>query len=264
MQAPRVRGVPAIGVFLLFTVVGVAPIWADIDNDRYESSKPWYVGISGPANWRMNEQASYASTCIKAGSSSEGGADECQRSDQRYTYSSILLWMHRRSPAGKMLLAAEKLEQQMTSFEYATRTRELLGKLGFQVRIPQLHAATGAYWLEFDNGKRFLRQAVLVSGRIGYSLTLSASSSRDRASHLRAFDFALRSIGIDRDKTSGDQDTSEKGSPEGPENGDKDRDKGSARDDKKAGSANPDKNADDRASDDKAGSKADRPRKETP
>ena len=205
MKALNVRRTAAIVGFLLFAVVGATPSWADIDNDRYESDKPWYVGISGPANWRMNEQASYASTCIKTTSSSasdENRSQECQRSDLRYQYSSILLWMHRRSPGGKMLLAAEKLEQPMNSLEYANKTRELLGKLGFEARTPQLHAATGAYWLEFNNDKRFLRQAVLVSGQIGYSLTLSATTSRDRSSHLRAFDFALRSIRIDREKTS--------------------------------------------------------------
>jgi hypothetical protein len=66
--------------------------------------------------------------------------------------------------------------------------------MGFRVRVPQLHAATGAQWIDAENGTSFVREAFLVAGHLGYTLTLAADSSRARSQHLRAFDAALRSI----------------------------------------------------------------------
>ena len=50
--------------------------------------------------------------------------------------------------------------------------------------------------MDFDDGKHFLRQALLVPSQlgIGYALTLSAPDARTRGSLLRAFDYTLRSI----------------------------------------------------------------------
>ena len=199
----------AIAIAGLATGSNSGSAWAEIDGDDF-SSRKWRIRrISAPANWRLSEQKSYAATCVKAVVSAESGNGSCKRSDERYSQTSILLWMHRRSPTGKMLLAGERLHSQTNSLEYAEKTRELLGKLGFEVRAPQLHAATGAYWLEFDDGKTFLRQAVLVSGGIGYSLTLAAPDARTRAKHLRAFDYALRSIRINRKKSTQDDDSTD-------------------------------------------------------
>ena len=64
------------------------------------------------------------------------------------------------------------------------------------MRPPQLHSATGAYWIDCDRARRYLRQAYLVAGGIGYTLTLSADDAQRRGQHLRAFDSALRSIRI--------------------------------------------------------------------
>jgi hypothetical protein len=95
-----------------------------------------------------------------------------------------------------MLFAAEILETELDSQSYALATSKKLEKLGFRVRAPQLHSATGAYWMDFDNGKSFLRQAVLVpaDSGTGYSLTLSTNDNRTRGKLLRAFDLSLRSI----------------------------------------------------------------------
>tara|TARA_R110002096_G_scaffold434832_5_gene658227 strand:- start:29623 stop:29922 length:300 start_codon:yes stop_codon:yes gene_type:complete len=95
-----------------------------------------------------------------------------------------------------MLFAAEIVDKSLDSQSYALATAKKLEELGFRVRAPQLHAATGAYWMDFDNGKSFLRQAVLVplDTETGYSLTLSASDNRTRGQLLRAFDLSLRSI----------------------------------------------------------------------
>ena len=150
---------------------------AEVDGDRFRSAE-WRVRMTAPKNWQISEQTSYPN---------------------------VLLWMVRRNPRGKMLLSAEKQPDKTDSLEYATRTAKVLEALGFTVRQPQHHSATGAYWIDFDNcpapdngceGKMFLRQAFLVANGNGYALTLSAPDARTRGKHLRAFDYALRSIRI--------------------------------------------------------------------
>lgn len=162
-------------IVLLIALAIPALARADVDGDRFRSNQ-WRVRMTAPKNWQISEQTSYPN---------------------------VLLWMVRRSPPGKMLLSAEKQPDHITSLEYANRTAKVLETLGFEVRQPQLHPATGAYWVDFDNcpdqsksckGKTFLRQAYLVANGIAYALTLSAPDARTRGKHLRAFDYALRSI----------------------------------------------------------------------
>ena len=134
----------------------------------------WSIAITAPRNWKPTEERSYPS---------------------------ILVWIGRRDPPGRMLLSAERLEESATPLDsqaYAERSSTLLVSLGFQVGKAQLHAQTGAYWFDFDNGAVYLRQAFLVVGGIGYALTLSTTSRRTRGQHLRAFDFTLRTLRIKR------------------------------------------------------------------
>ena len=141
---------------------------ADLDGEIYKSDE-WRVSLESPKGWQLSEDSSYPS---------------------------ILLWMTHRMPDARMLFAAEILDAKMDSQSYAAATAKKLEKLGFRVRAPQLHSATGGYWMDFDNGQSFLRQAVLVpaDSDTGYSLTLSASDNRTRGQLLRAFDLSLRSI----------------------------------------------------------------------
>ncbi|HTM22800.1 MAG TPA: hypothetical protein VL172_19895, partial [Kofleriaceae bacterium] len=151
---------------------------ADIDGDQFSSSG-WQVSIRAPKNWQLTEQTSYPN---------------------------ILLWMTRKNPDGRMLLSAEAHVSAADAEEYAKVTAGVLTKLKFTVRTAQRHAATGAWWFDFDNcgdnptcaGKVFLRQAFLVENGVGYSLTLAAPDARTRGMHLRAFDAALRSLVINR------------------------------------------------------------------
>jgi len=149
--------------------------FAEVDGDRFRSDE-WHVRMTAPKNWQISEQTSYPN---------------------------VLLWMVRRNPPGKMLLSAEQQPDHINSLEYATRTSKVLESLGFTVRPPQHHPATGAYWVDFTNcvdptknctGKMYLRQAYLVANGVAYALTLSAPDARTRGKHLRAFDYALRSI----------------------------------------------------------------------
>jgi hypothetical protein len=156
----------AVWAAALIALLSIRSAGAQVEGDRFESQE-WGIRISAPIHWRMSAQTSYPS---------------------------VLLWMHRINPPGKMLLSAERLAGQSTSVQYAERIKEQLTDRGYQVRKPQLHAATGAFWIEFDDGKTFFRQALLVSGDIGYALTLAASGEHTRSQHLRAFDYALRSI----------------------------------------------------------------------
>jgi hypothetical protein len=143
-----------------------APVGASIDGDTFVS-RAWRVRITAPRNWQLTDKTAYPS---------------------------VLLRMVRRAPDGKMLLTAEKLAPGVDALAYATRTAELLRTMRFQVRAPQLHASTGAYFIDLHRGRSFLRQAFLVAGGIGYSLTLSAPDNRTRSQHLRAFDATLRSV----------------------------------------------------------------------
>jgi hypothetical protein len=141
---------------------------ADIEGDRFVSPS-WRVGVTAPKNWQLTDKTAYPS---------------------------VLLRMVRRDPDGKILLTAERLPAGTDALTYATKTIALLRTMGFGVRAPQLHSSTGAYYVDAQRPGAFLRQAYLVAGGLGYSLTLAAPDHRTRTQHLRAFEFALRSIQI--------------------------------------------------------------------
>lgn len=189
-----VAGLLATGLLVGELLLGVlapgslAPGWRTVDaqvvGNRYQS-KEWGLRITAPAQWHLSQQTSYPD---------------------------ILLWMYRPNPPGKMLLSAEELDDRLTSRQYAERTARTLKALKdpeFQIGSPQLHAATGAYWIDFDDGKTYLRQALLVSGNVGYALTLSAASEKLRQQHVRAFDYALRRIRIDRKRNQGNDESND-------------------------------------------------------
>ncbi|HLU65016.1 MAG TPA: hypothetical protein VKZ63_01995 [Kofleriaceae bacterium] len=162
----------ALAAAALAVVLGAASARGDIDGDRFES-RAWRVRITAPRNWQLTEKTAYPS---------------------------VLLRMVRRAPDGKMLLTAERLPPGTSAEDYAKKTAELMRTMRFSVRAPQLHSATGAYLVDSHRDRSFLRQAFLVAGGIGYSLTLAAPDNRTRSQHLRAFDAALRSIQIIREE----------------------------------------------------------------
>jgi len=158
-------------VLALLALVGVAvggAARADIEGEQFQSGA-WRVRLSAPRGWQMTEKTAYPN---------------------------VLLRMVRRAPDGKMLLSAERIQPGTDARAYAVKTAELLKKMAFNVRPPQLHSSTGAYFVDSQRGESYLRQAFLVSGTTGYSLTLEAPSNRVRSQHLRAFDYTLRSVQI--------------------------------------------------------------------
>lgn len=172
----RVRSLIAASLVLALGVVlgSARPAAAEVVDDEY-SSQDWGVSITAPKNWQLAEQTSYPN---------------------------ILLWAVRTNPRGRMLLSAERVEAKVDAIAYATQTSKALETLGFSVRPPQLHAPTGAYWVDFDNGVTFLRQAFVVANGIGYAITLSADDARTRNQHLRAFDYFLRRLSPKRARPS--------------------------------------------------------------
>lgn len=151
----------AMGLLLL----GGSSSRAEIEGEEF-SSETWRIRLTGPKNWQMTDQTAYPN---------------------------ILLRMERRDPAGVILLAAEKVTGKRAQ-TYALEVVKRLEELGFKTRAPALHATTGAFVIDFDNGKAYLRQALLVIDDIGYSLTLSAPDPRVRGQHLRAFEGVLRDL----------------------------------------------------------------------
>jgi len=164
---PARRGTIVV-VAVLALVAGIASVRADIEGEQFQSGT-WRVRLSAPRGWQLTEKTSYPS---------------------------VLLRMVRRAPDGKMLLTAERISPGTDARAYALKTVELLKRMRFEVRPPQLHSSTGAYFIDSHRGESYLRQAFLVSGTIGYSLTLEAPSNRIRSQHLRAFDYTLRSVQI--------------------------------------------------------------------
>ena len=150
----------------LVFILSVGSLHADIKGNTFESDQ-WKVSLELPRNWQATEKTSYPN---------------------------ILLWLVYPNPRARMLLAAEDVLKAMDSQRYAAKTMERLNAMGFKTRTPQLHPATGAYWLDYHNDKRFLRSALLVYQGRGYSLTLAADDPSGRSTLLRAFDSTLRSI----------------------------------------------------------------------
>lgn len=154
-----------IGLTASLLVIATSVSSAEIEGEEF-ISEPWRIRVTAPKNWQLTEQTAYPN---------------------------ILLRMERRDPEGVILLAAERAVGTRTQ-EYALSITKRLEDLGFKTRAPSLHATTGAFVVDFDNGKAFLRQAVLVIDGLGYSLTLAAPDARTRGQHLRAFEGVLRDL----------------------------------------------------------------------
>jgi hypothetical protein len=137
------------------------------------------------------------------------------RSTDQPSYPGLVLWMMRSQPPGQIVLTSEAFTRELyCSWPIACRTSHespaskyacaLRGKLQAQrLRVgpvqpgPKDNEASGlpAVWFEYDDGKKFLRQAVaLGASDRAVSLVLSAPSNEARASHVRAFEQALRTL----------------------------------------------------------------------
>ena len=160
---------------------------ADLENQVF-TSRSDRIRIVVPRGWRGTDQPSYPG---------------------------LALWMMRSQPPGRIVLTSEAFTRELycswpiacrTSHEspaskYACALRQKLAAQRFRVGPvqpgPKDNEASGlpSVWFEYDDGKTFLRQAVAlgVSDR-AVSLVLSAPSNDFRATHVRAFEQALRTL----------------------------------------------------------------------
>jgi hypothetical protein len=121
------------------------------------------------------------------------------------SYPGVLLWMAHTKPPGMMLLTVDTIDRNVRcSWPATCRTagRPLAEQMacGIAARLEKSGFKPGPIqsgrtpWFDYEDGKQWLRQAVLVAGTHGVTVILSAPSVTDRASHARAFDRAVRSL----------------------------------------------------------------------
>ena len=136
------------------------------------------------------------------------------RATDHPTYPGLLLWMMRTQPPGQIVLSSESFTRDLycswpatcraaadtITNKYACALRAKLQtqrlRVGPTQAGPKENEAAGipSVWFEYDDGKRFLRQAIAVTTDRAISLVLSAPSLEARSAHVRPFDQALRTL----------------------------------------------------------------------
>ncbi|MGE0872084.1 MAG: hypothetical protein AB7P03_26235 [Kofleriaceae bacterium] len=189
MRRVRRAAVPAglLAAFVASLVVGSASeSAADLDNQNQLFTSPAdHLQMVVPRGWRATDQPSYPG---------------------------LLLWMMRSK--GLLVLTAEPFTRQLYCSwpvacrasadslpeKYACALRQKLQAQRMRVGPvqpgPRDTEVSGipTVWIEYDDGRRFLRQAVGLSADRAVSLVLSAPSNDARATHARSFDQALRTL----------------------------------------------------------------------
>ncbi len=136
------------------------------------------------------------------------------RATDQPSYPGLILWMMRSQPPGQIVLTSEAFTRELycawpitcrqtpdsvtAQFACALRTRLAAQRLrvGPAQPGPRETQAAGlpTLWFEYDDGKRYLRQAVSIANERAISLVLCAPTGDARASHVRPFDQALRTL----------------------------------------------------------------------
>jgi len=136
------------------------------------------------------------------------------RATDQPSYPGLLLWMMRSQPQGQIVLTAEAFTRELyCSWPIACRTspESLASKYACALRTklqaqrirvgpvqpgPKDNEVSGlpSVWFEYEDGKKFLRQAVALGPDRAVSLVLAAPSNDGRAAHVRPFEQALRTL----------------------------------------------------------------------
>lgn len=173
----------SIGVALVFSV---EDSHADLDNLVF-TSKPDRLRMVVPRGWRATDQPSYPG---------------------------LLLWMMRSQPPGQMVLTSEIFTRELycswpvqcrSSREplvqrYVCAIRAKLQQQRMRVGTTQpgpnenKEAGMPSLYFEYEDGRRFLRQAFTFTNDRFVSLVLSAPNDNARASHVHTFEQALRTL----------------------------------------------------------------------
>ena len=180
-----------VPITLLAALVGASAFLVEESHANLENgvftSAPHRLRLVVPRGWRATEQPSYPG---------------------------LLLWMMRSQPQGTIVLTAETFTRDLyCTWPIACRTSSeslaskyacaLRAKLtGQSMRVgptqagPKDNEAAGlpSVWFEYDDGRRFLRQAVAIGEGRAISLVLAAPTNDARASHVRPFEQALRTL----------------------------------------------------------------------
>ncbi len=129
------------------------------------------------------------------------------------SYPGMLVSMIHNQPPGQIHLTSEPFTRELycswpvacrnlstNTAKYACALRDKLTALRMRVGPSQLGpkenelAGLSSVWFEYDDNKRFLRQAVAVTGDRALSLVLSTPTTDTRTAHVRPFDTALRTL----------------------------------------------------------------------
>src|SRR5262245_40696640 len=171
----------AVALVVVGAAIGAAllPVRADagLEGDVF-TSREANIRMVAPRDWRVSDLPSYPG---------------------------VLLWMVRTRPRGLMLLTVETVDRHARcAWPAACRSagRPLAEQMAcaLSARLSTTRFQVGPVqsgrtpWFDYDDGRRWLRQAVLVSGATAVTLILSTESPTDRATHVRTFDRALRSL----------------------------------------------------------------------
>lgn len=131
------------------------------------------------------------------------------------SYPGLLVSMIHNQPPSQILLTSEPFTRELycswpvacrnltsNTAKYTCALREKLAAVRMKVGPSQLGpkenelAGLPSVWFEYDDGRRFLRQAVAVTNDRALSMVLSAPTVDLRAAHVRPFDTALRTLQI--------------------------------------------------------------------
>lgn len=129
------------------------------------------------------------------------------------SYPGLLVSMLHTDPPSQIMLTSEPFTRELycswpvncrnqptSTARYACAIRDKLTagrmKVGPSQLGPKENEAAGlpSVWFEYDDGKRFLRQAITVNNDRALSLVLSTPTNEARAAHVRPFDQALRTL----------------------------------------------------------------------
>jgi len=136
------------------------------------------------------------------------------RATDQPSYPGLLLWMMRSEPQGQIVLTAEAFTRELyCSWPIACRTspESLASKYACALRTrlqaqrmrvgpvqpgPKDNEVSGmpSVWFEYEDGKKFLRQAVALGPDRAVSLVLASPTNEARATHVRPFEQALRTL----------------------------------------------------------------------
>ena len=159
---------------------------ATIEN-QVVSSKDANVRVGIPRGWRASDQPSYPG---------------------------VLLWMRKSKPPGLILLTSEFIDDDAycawptacrdvdatLAAKYGCALATSLERTGFHVGAQQAGPRASddptldSIYFDFDDGKKWLRQAIVTDGARAHSLILTAPSQSQRTSQLRAFEQVLRTL----------------------------------------------------------------------